>query len=110
MRKRFVIVLGLPASGKTTLARQLAPALGLPLIDKDDILEWLFAVRGAGDAEWRRALSRESDAILQSAAMASDGAFLASFWHVPGMRPDSGTPTAWARAAVGLRRQRALCL
>jgi predicted kinase len=95
MGKRFVIVSGLPGSGKSTLARQLAPALGLILIDKDTILERLFDLRGAGDPVWRRALSRESDLILKDEATASDGAVLVSHWHLPGMRPDSGTPLNW---------------
>jgi chloramphenicol 3-O-phosphotransferase len=98
MDKRFVIVSGHPGSGKTTLARALAPLLGLPLIDKDDILERLFEAKGVGDAEWRRRLSRESDALLQAEAgrsAQSTGAVLTSFWRLPGMPPDSGTPTEW---------------
>ena len=35
----FVVVSGLPASGKTTLARQLADELNAPLISKDEIKE-----------------------------------------------------------------------
>jgi predicted kinase len=93
--KRFVVVSGLPGSGKSTLARSLAAPLNLSVIDKDDILEKLFESKGTGDAAWRRALSRESDAILQDLATASDGALLVSFWRVPGMQPDSGTPTGW---------------
>ena len=62
--KRFVVVSGLPGSGKSTLARRLAAPLELAVIDKDDILEQLFESKGTGDAAWRRALSRESDAIL----------------------------------------------
>jgi len=46
MDKRFIVVSGLPASGKSTLARRLAPALGLPLLDKDEILERLFDLSG----------------------------------------------------------------
>ena len=95
----FVVISGLPGSGKTTLARRLAPALGLPLIDKDDILERLFEAKGVGDRPWRRALSRESDEILEREAMASNGAVLVSFWRVPGMSADSGTPTDWLSAA-----------
>ena len=46
----FVVVSGLPASGKTTLAKSLALALGLRLLDKDDILESLFGPRsGVGE-------------------------------------------------------------
>ena len=60
----FVVFSGLPGSGKSTLARQLAPALGLPLLDKDDFLDALFDERGIGDLAWRAALSREADRRL----------------------------------------------
>jgi tRNA uridine 5-carbamoylmethylation protein Kti12 len=95
MRKPFVVMSGLPGSGKTTLGRRLAPVLGLPLIDKDDILDRLFESKGVGDAAWRRTLSRESDAILQREATRSNGAILVSLWRLSGMRSDSGTPTDW---------------
>jgi AAA domain len=94
----FVVVSGLPGSGKTTVARVLAPLLHLPLIDKDDILDQLYETRGIGNAEWRRALSRESDEILQHDATASNGAVLVSFWRVAGMADDSGTPCDWLTA------------
>lgn len=94
----FVVISGLPGSGKTTLGRQLAAALDLPFIDKDDILDRLFEAKGVGDAAWRRALSRESDVILEHEATHSNGAVLVSFWRVPGMLPDSGTPTDWLNA------------
>ena len=98
MRKRLVVISGLPGSGKTSLGRRLAPALELPLIDKDDILDRLFETKGVGDAAWRRTLSRESDVILQHEATCSTGAILASFWRLPGMPSDSGTPTDWLDA------------
>jgi glucokinase len=98
MRKSFVVISGLPGSGKTTLGRRLAPTLNLPLIDKDDILDRLFESKGVGDAAWRRALSRESDVILQHEASNSNGAVLASFWRLPGMPSDYGTPTDWLDA------------
>jgi hypothetical protein len=101
MQRAFVVVSGLPGSGKTTLARRLAPALVLPLIDKDDILDRLFEERGVGDAAWRRSLSRESDRMLQEEAERSDGAVLVSLWHVPGMPKDSGTPTDWLETLSG---------
>jgi len=88
-------VSGLPGSGKSTLAQRLAPLLGLPVIDKDDILEGLFEAKGIGDKAWRRTLSRESDEIFQEKALHAQGAILVSFWHLPGMPSDSGTPTGW---------------
>ena len=100
-RRRFVVVSGLPGSGKSTLAGRLAPTLNLRLIDKDEILEHLFESRGLGDAAWRRALSRESDVILQQQAESSDGAILVSFWRVAGMALDSGTPTEWLSRLPG---------
>ena len=95
MRKPLVVISGLPGSGKTTVGRRLAPALHLPFIDKDDILDRLFEAKGIGDAAWRRRLSRESDEILQREATHSNGAVVASFWHLHGMPSDSGTPTSW---------------
>lgn len=100
MRKPFVVISGLPGSGKTTLARRLAPALNLPLIDKDDILEGLFESKGVGDRARRRTLSRESDAIFRREAMHSNGAILVSFWRLPGMPSSSGTPSDWLQTAL----------
>jgi glucokinase len=89
------VVSGLPGSGKSRLALQLAPLLGLAVIDKDNILERLFDSKGLGDSVWRRTLSRESDLIFQQESEASEGALLVSHWHLPGMSPSSGTPTDW---------------
>jgi predicted kinase len=106
----FIVVTGLPGSGKSSLARRLAGALRLPLLDKDDFLERLFDERGIGDRRWRRTLSRESDRLFQEAAAASDGAVLVSFWHQPGMAPDSGTPTDWvARLSPEVVQVRCVC-
>jgi glucokinase len=98
MDRRFVVVSGVPGSGKSFISSRLAPVLGLPLIDKDDILERLFDVKGIGDANWRRRLSRESDILFRDEAERSNGAFLVSFWHLPGMPLESGTPTNWLPA------------
>jgi cytidylate kinase/N-acetylglutamate synthase-like GNAT family acetyltransferase len=95
MHRHFVIVSGLPGSGKSTLGRQLADALGIELLDKDTVLERLFDLKGVKDLAWRRELSRESDAILRSKAIASNGAVLVSHWRLPGMPAQSGTPTEW---------------
>jgi predicted kinase len=59
-----IVVTGLPASGKTTLARELAARWRLPLIAKDLIKEPLLDVLGAADAAQSRRLSDASFAVL----------------------------------------------
>jgi predicted kinase len=61
---RLLVITGLPASGKTTLARQLSERYGVPLIAKDVIKEPLLDVLGANDAAESRRLSDASFAIL----------------------------------------------
>ena len=53
----LMIILGCPASGKTTLARRLAAELSVPALCKDDIKEALFESLGVGDRETSRRLS-----------------------------------------------------
>ncbi|MGH7486090.1 MAG: hypothetical protein ACREMY_10890, partial [bacterium] len=75
--------------------------LGLPFLDKDEILEALYDSLGVGDAQWRNRLSRSSDAVLQRLADQTAGAVLASFWRHPQVTGDSGTPTGWISALTG---------
>jgi predicted kinase len=56
----LMIILGGPASGKTTLARRLSAELRLPCLCKDDVKEALFDVLGVGDREASRRLSDAS--------------------------------------------------
>ena len=60
----LVIITGLPCTGKTTLSRQLAAELGLPLIAKDDIKERLFDSLGWSDREWSKKLGGATFALL----------------------------------------------
>ena len=64
LAEKLVIILGCPASGKTTLARRLAAELSIPMLCKDDIKEGLFDTLGAGDRPWSRHLSEASFAVL----------------------------------------------
>jgi len=92
---RFIIVSGLPASGKSTVASAVAGALDLPLLDKDAFLEALFDSQGTGDAAWRRALSHAADEALRREAETSGGAVLVSWWRHPLSPVATGTPTHW---------------
>jgi predicted kinase len=58
------LVTGLPATGKSILARALACELGAPLLSKDRIKEPLLDVLGAADRATSRRLSDASFAVL----------------------------------------------
>lgn len=57
---RLLIVTGLPATGKSTLAQQLAARYRLPLLAKDVIKEALFDAAGSADPRRSRKLSDAS--------------------------------------------------
>lgn len=100
---RYVVVSGLPASGKSTLAKALAQSLSLPLLDKDHFLEIRFDSKGIGDTQWRKDLSREADEFLRMHAEQSAGAVLASWWKHPQSTSDSGTPIEWLSSLPGAK-------
>ncbi|MCA1668456.1 MAG: ATP-binding protein [Thermomicrobia bacterium] len=59
-----IVVTGPPATGKTTVGRQIAEAMHLPFINKDGIKESLFDTLGWSDVEWSKRLGVASYAIL----------------------------------------------
>jgi thymidylate kinase len=77
----FVVVSGLAASGKTSLAEPLAQALGLPLISKDAIKEALFEAVGYGGLSQSKTVSRAADAAMVRIAQDFEGAVLDNFWY-----------------------------
>jgi predicted kinase len=77
----YVIVSGLPASGKSQLAEPLAEMLGVPWIEKDAIKEALFEAAGYGGWHRSKELSRAADAAMITAARDADAAVLDNFWH-----------------------------
>jgi glucokinase len=58
--KRLVLVNGVPASGKSTVARAIADQGNWPLLALDTIKEALFAHLGIGDRNHNRLLGRAS--------------------------------------------------
>jgi predicted kinase len=64
----LVVVTGMPAAGKTTIARAVSRDLGLPLIAKDEIKERLYDTLGTGDVEWSGRLGQASYALIFSFA------------------------------------------
>lgn len=63
----LILVLGRPASGKTTIAERIASRFNLPLLAKDDFKEILFDQLGTGDRAWSMKLGQASFAILDHA-------------------------------------------
>ena len=100
--QRYVIVTGIPASGKSTVGQAVAAALGLPMLDKDEILEGLFHRRGVGDAAWRTELSRAADEGLRESSLRSGGAVISSWWRHPASVVESGTPVEWLASLPGI--------
>jgi predicted kinase len=63
-----VVVTGPPASGKSTIAAELAERAGLPLLAKDPIKEILFDVFGWSDRAWSRRLGIATYPVLYELA------------------------------------------
>lgn len=92
---KFVIVSGLPVSGKTTLARVLAKQLNVEHLDKDEYLEELFMDCQVASLEQRKSLSRLADEKLKRHALQRRAAILSSWWRHLMSPGDSGTPVDW---------------
>jgi glucokinase len=62
--RKALLINGPPASGKTTIADQLLPILGYPLLSLDTIKDALFETLGTGDREFNRVLGRTALSII----------------------------------------------
>jgi adenylate kinase family enzyme len=88
----FVVVSGLPGSGKTTLAAALAERLQIQHFDKDHFLETHFQSEPTITPQRRHELSRRADDELMAEALLLRSTVLSSWWRHPKTVRDSGTP------------------
>jgi glucokinase len=80
----YVLVSGLPGSGKTTIAAPVAGALRWPLVARDPIKEALWDVLGPGDVAWSRQLGAASGEVFMRVAATVRPAVLENFFHAHG--------------------------
>ncbi len=99
--KRAILVNGVPACGKSTVARGLSARLGLFVFTLDTVKEPFFDELGVGDREFNRALGRASyKAIWSVVADAPDGAAaIVDAWF--GFQPREVLEAHLVRAGVG---------
>lgn len=99
--KRAVLVNGVPASGKSTVARTVAAAKGWPLLTLDTVKEAFFAHLGTGDRDYNRLLGKASyQAIFALIGDFPDGAIAAvDAWF--GFQPVEVLNEHLARAGIG---------
>ncbi|MEO8912135.1 MAG: AAA family ATPase [Candidatus Saccharimonas sp.] len=63
-KPKLIIVMGLPATGKTTLSRKIAQPLGLPLINRDEMKVQIMDSVGRGDRVWSKKVGQASYSLL----------------------------------------------
>jgi glucokinase len=99
--KRAVLVNGVPASGKSTVARAVAGANGWPLLTLDTIKEAFFDHLGTGDRDFNRLLGKASyQAIFAAIAdFPDDVVAVVDAWF--GFQPADVLQSHLARAGIG---------
>jgi predicted kinase len=84
----LVVISGSPGSGKTTLARQIAPRLGAVLISKDEIKEILWNVLGDDVVDESRRIGQAAIQLMYAMAARSPLAVVESFFWRGLSEPD----------------------
>lgn len=60
----LILIAGMPATGKSTLAKRIGNVLNLPIFEKDEIKEALFDTIGYADLTEKRRLDTAATAVL----------------------------------------------
>src|SRR4051794_32593205 len=76
----YVVVTGPPASGKSTLSRELALLLDLPRLAKDDYKQVLLDEGPVDSVDDSRVMGRRAGEARLSAARAGEGGVIDSVW------------------------------
>jgi len=99
--KRIILVNGVPASGKSTVARELSRATGWPLLALDTIKEAFFDHLGTGDRAYNRRFGQASyQAMFDLVRDFPDGSgAVADAWF--GFQPVEVLEAHIARAGIG---------
>lgn len=99
-RKRVTMVNGIPASGKSSVARALADATGWPILTLDTIKNPFLATLPPGDRLFNRTLGRASYAAIFDliADAPADSSFIIDAWF--GFQPLDVLEAGLARAGV----------
>jgi glucokinase len=99
-RKRVVMVNGVPASGKSSVARALADATGWPILALDTIKNPFLITLPPGDRLFNRTLGRASYAAIFDliAAAPAGSTFIIDAWF--GFQPLDALTEGLARAGV----------
>lgn len=100
MRGTVTVITGVPGSGKTALARQLAPALGVPLLSLDTVKETLFTSLGVGDRAWSLQLRAAALEVIWSLLPGCPGGAVVDVWLDP-QRDQGVAQDGLGRAGIG---------
>lgn len=63
-KPKLILIMGLPATGKTMLSQKVSETFNLPLISRDEIKVQIMDKVGRGDREWSKKVGQASYSLL----------------------------------------------